>query len=104
MDTSDAKTITVPMTCDDSESYMVVWHTVSLDDGDPAVGALVYSVGSPAKPGDTGGSTTSLGATSASSATSGASAWIVALVGILGLAVGGARGMVLACRRPGQTK
>lgn len=104
VDTSNAKTMTVPMTGDDSESYMVVWHTVSLDDGDPAVGAFVFNVGNPAKPGDTGGSTTSPGATNATSATAGVSAWMVALAGILGIAVGVVAGMVLARRRPGQAK
>src|SRR5689334_23685452 len=43
-DTSDAKTMTDPMAGDDSERYPVVWHTVSLDAGDPAVGAFVFNV------------------------------------------------------------
>ncbi len=100
VDTSDAKTMTVPMTGDDSESYMVLWHTVSLDDGDAAVGAFVFNVGAQAKPGDTGGSTTSPGASSATTTSSGSPIWVVALVGVLGLIIGGAGSMFLVGRRP----
>lgn len=100
VDAGDAKTMTVPMTGDDSESYMVVWHTVSLDDGDPAVGAFVFNVGAQAKSGDTGGSTTSPGASSATTTSAGVSIWVVALVGILGLIIGGAGSMFLAGRHP----
>lgn len=100
VDTSDAKTMTVPMAGDDSESYMVVWHTVSLDDGDPAVGAFVFNVGSPAKAGDGGGSTTTSGTSAAAeSASSGVPGWVVALVGVLGLVIGSAGTFVLAGRR-----
>jgi methionine-rich copper-binding protein CopC len=104
VDTNDAKTMTVPMTGDDSDSYLVVWHTVSLDDGDPAVGAFVFNVGSTAKAGDGGGSTTTSGASAAAeSASSGVPGWVVALVGALGLVIGGAGTFVLAGRR-GQVK
>lgn len=99
VDASDAKTMTVPMTGDDSESYMVVWHTVSLDDGDPAVGAFVFNVGSTAKAGDGGGSTTTSGTSAAESTSSGVSGWVVALVGVLGLIIGSAGTFVLAGRR-----
>jgi len=99
VDTNDAKTMTVPMTGDDSESYMVVWHTVSLDDGDAAVGAFVFNVGSTAKAGDGGGSTTTSGTSTAESTSSGVSGWVVALVGVLGLIIGSAGTFVLAGRR-----
>ncbi len=99
VDTNDAKTMTVPMTGDDSESYLVVWHTVSLDDGDPAVGAFVFNVGSTAKAGDGGGSTTTSGTSTAESTSSGVSGWVVALVGVLGLIIGSAGTFVLAGRR-----
>ena len=100
VDTNDAKTMTVPMAGNDSESYMVVWHTVSLDDGDAAVGAFIFNVGSTAKAGDGGGSTTTTGASAAAeSASSGIPGWVVALVGVLGLVVGSAGAFVLAGRR-----
>jgi methionine-rich copper-binding protein CopC len=100
VDTSDAKTMTVPMAGDDSDSYLVVWHTVSLDDDDAAVGAFVFNVGSPAKAGDGGGSTTPPETTAtAESASSGMPGWVVALVGVLGLVIGSAGTFVLAGRR-----
>lgn|GEM_PF-1095334 len=100
VDTNDAKTMTVPMAGNDSESYMVVWHTVSLDDGDAAVGAFIFNVGSTAKAGDGGGSTTTTGASAAAeSASSGIPGWVVVLVGGLGLVVGSAGAFVLAGRR-----
>jgi len=100
VDTSDAKTMTVPMTGDDSDSYLVVWHTVSLDDGDAAVGAFIFNVGSTAKAGDGGGSTTPPEtAATAESASTGVSGWVVALGGVLGLVIGSAGTFVLAGRR-----
>jgi len=104
VDTNDAKTMTVPMAGNDSESYMVVWHTVSLDDGDAAVGAFIFNVGSTAKAGDGGGSTTTTGASAAAeSASSGIPGWVVVLVGGLGLVIGSVGTFVLAGRR-GQVK
>ena len=99
VDTNDAKTMTVPMTGDDSDSYLVVWHTVSLGDGDAAVGAFIFNVGSTAKAGDGGGATTSGASVAPESASSGAPGWVVALVGALGLVIGGAGTFVLAGRR-----
>lgn len=99
VDTSDAKTMTVPMTGDDADSYLVVWHTVSLDDGDAAVGAFIFNVGSQAKPGDTGGSTTSPGSTNSTSTGSGTPGWVVALVGLVGLLIGSAGTLLLVGRR-----
>lgn len=103
VETSDAKTMTVPMTGDDSESYVVVWHSVSLDDGDPAIGAFLFNVGSPAKTGNNGGSTTSPGTIAASpggaSSSSGAPGWLVALVGIIGLIVGAGGALALTGKR-----
>lgn len=99
VDTSDAKTMTVPMAGDDSDSYLVVWHTVSLDDGDAAVGAFIFNVGSTAKAGDGGGSTTPVASVGAASASSGVPGWVVALVGVLGLVIGSAGTFMLAGRR-----
>lgn len=104
VDANDAKTMTVPMAGDDSESYLVVWHTVSLDDGDAAVGAFIFNVGSTAKAGDGGGSTTPPATTAtAASASTGTPGWVIALVGVLGLVIGSAGTFVLAGRR-NQTK
>ena len=108
VDTSDATTMTVPMTGDDAETYLVVWHTVSLDDGDAAVGAFVFNVGSQAKAGDGGGSTTAeVAGTSgakvgAANASAGVPAWVVALVGIAGLIVGSGGALLFAGRRTKQ--
>ena len=99
VDTNDAKTMTVPMAGDDSESYLVVWHTVSLDDGDAAVGAFIFNVGSTAKAGDGGGSTVPGATVAPESASSGVPGWVVALAGVLGLVVGSAGTFVLAGRR-----
>ena len=103
VDTNDAKTMTVPMAGDDSDTYMVVWHSVSLDDGDAAVGAFVFNVGSQAKPGDTGGSTlspgTAAGAGTSAGGSSGAPVWVVVLVGVIGLVVGSAGALLFAGRR-----
>jgi copper resistance protein C len=101
VDTADAKTMTVPMTGDDSESYLVVWHSVSLDDGDPAVGAFIFNVGDTAKPGDGGGTTTASGTAEVvgSSSPAGTPGWVVALVGIVGLIVGTGATLLLVGRR-----
>ena len=99
VDTSDPTTMTVAMTGNDSDSYLVVWHTVSLDDGDAAVGAFVFNVGSPAKAGDGGGSTTSPAAapsTTSASEASGAPIWVVILVGIIGLIIGSGGALLFA--------
>lgn len=94
VDTSDPKTMTVAMTGDDAESYLVVWHNVSLDDGDPAIGTFSFNVGKQAsQPAPTGGSV------SAPGATGGVPGWAVALVGIAGLIVGSVGTLVLAGRR-----
>src|SRR5262249_8294610 len=41
-----AKTMTVAMKGDDSETYVVVFHTVSADDGDPYTDAYQFTVSS----------------------------------------------------------
>lgn len=90
--TADVKTMTVGMTGDGSEVYLVVWKTVSLDDGDPDIGAFNFFIGNDAAPVSSGGS-------SAASASGGGGlpGWAVALVGIAGLVVG-AGGMYFARR------
>lgn len=96
VNTSDPKTMTAPMTGTDAESYLVVWHNVSLDDGDPDIGAFTFNVGkqasqpAPAPP---------VGATTSPSGTSGVPGWAVALAGILGLVIGSAGTLLLAGRK-----
>ncbi|HEV2239359.1 MAG TPA: copper resistance CopC family protein [Ktedonobacterales bacterium] len=41
---TDLKTMTVPMRGTDAEIYLVVWHNVSADDGDPDTGAFNFLV------------------------------------------------------------
>lgn len=97
VDTSDPKTMTVPMAGDDAESYLVVWHNVSLDDGDPDIGAFTFNVGKQASqptPGSSGGATTTAGSSSG-----GVPGWVVALVGVAGLIVGSGATLLLAGRR-----
>lgn len=100
VDTNDPKTMTVQMTGNDSESYLVVWHNVSLDDGDPAIGSFTFNVGQHASqptatPSDAGGT----GAGNTAGSAQGMPGWVAALAGILGLVVGGAVGFIVARRR-----
>jgi hypothetical protein len=100
---TDLFTMTVNMTGDGSEVYLVEWHTVSADDGDPDIGGFVFHVNTSAgaqatatataKNSGTGGSQKSSGG----SGGSGASGWVVALAAILGLLVGA--GGISALRR-----
>lgn len=92
--TTDAKTMTVSMQGDDSETYLVVWHTVSADDGDPDIGSYSFFVGAA-----TATSTGQPG--SGGSASGGMPIWLGILLGIIGLAAGAAGGVVLARRSLG---
>jgi copper transport protein len=89
---TDAKTMSVSMQGDDSEVYLVVWHTVSADDGDPDVGAYSFFVGT------TSTTSTTTSPTGTTSGTGGMPIWLGILLGIAGLAIGGAGGVVLARR------
>src|SRR5215470_14402273 len=44
VDPSDLKKMSVEMKGTDSESYVVLWNSVSADDGDPAVGSFSFNV------------------------------------------------------------
>lgn len=92
---ADVKTMTVGMTGDGSEIYLVVWKTVSLDDGDADIGAFNFFIGNDAAPARSGNSTTASAAGSGGAAAT--PGWAVALVGIAGLVVG-AGGMYFARR------
>ncbi|MGE5335435.1 MAG: copper resistance protein CopC [Nitrososphaerota archaeon] len=96
VNTSDPKTMTVAMAGTDAESYLVVWHNVSLDDGDPDIGAFTFNVG---KQASQPAPTSSVGATTSANGSSGVPGWVVALVGILGLVIGGVGTFLLAGRK-----
>jgi methionine-rich copper-binding protein CopC len=94
VDSADLKTMTVSMQGDDSEIYLVQWHTVSADDGDPDVGAFTFTVNPNATPAPT---STGTGTTHTTGST-GVSGWAVALVGVVGLLVGAAGGLAVSRR------
>jgi len=91
VDTTDAKTMHVAMHGDDAEVYLVVWHTVSADDGDPDVGAYTFFVG-------TAGATSTTVPGSASSGSGGMPIWLGIVLGLVGLAVGALGGVVVSRR------
>ena len=101
VDRADLTTMTVAMSGDDSENYLVEWHTVSATDGDPDIGAFTFSVSATASTSATTPTATpnsvSAGGGSNSSGSSGAPGWVVALVGVLGLVIGA--GGTLVVRR-----
>jgi methionine-rich copper-binding protein CopC len=86
---SNTKMMVVGMKGDGSDNYMVVWRTVSLDDGAPDIGAFNFFIGSDAAPAPPAPTQVS----------SGMPAWSVALIGVVGLGLGGAGGTLLARRR-----
>ncbi|HEY7982597.1 MAG TPA: copper resistance protein CopC [Ktedonobacterales bacterium] len=81
---ADLKTMTVPMQGTDAEIYLVVWHNVSADDGDPDTGAFNFLVNPSAStktavigPGGQGASTSS-----------GMPVWLGIVLALAGLVVG----------------
>lgn len=99
VDTADLKTMTVGMRGNGADTYLVEWHNVSADDGDPDIGGFVFHVNvNGALP--TGSAALPTGSAASKGSSSGAPAWVVVLVGVLGLIVGGAGG-ALASRRRG---
>lgn len=99
---SDLFSMTVNMNGDDSEIYLVQWHTVSADDGDPDIGGFVFHVDS--SPGAQATATASARSGSSgsgsgkSSGGSGTPGYFIALALIVGLALG-ASGAFMARRR-----
>ena len=94
---NDLTTLRVPMTGDDSEVYLVAWHTVSATDGDPDVGAFSFFVNATGSS-DLAPATTT---TTASQTPTGAPVWLVALIAAAALLVGLAGGVAWArARRP----
>jgi methionine-rich copper-binding protein CopC len=91
VDPNDLTKMSVPMQGDDSEAYLVVWHTVSADDGESAIGA--YSFGVNAAADDLPSTTTT------SSTSSGVQPWLAALIGVIGLGLGALGGFFFARRQ-----
>jgi methionine-rich copper-binding protein CopC len=81
---ADLTTMTVPMRGNDAEIYLVVWHTVSADDGDPDIGGFNFLV----NPSASSIQAVTGGGTAATPASSGMPVWLGALIGVLGLIVG----------------
>lgn len=96
---SDLKTMTVPMTGDGDGVYLVEWHTVSADDGDPDIGGFNFTVNSKATADTTPTATSSQHGTATGGGSGGAPIWLAVLIGVIGLALGGAGGFY-AARRP----
>jgi methionine-rich copper-binding protein CopC len=92
VDPNDLKKMTVPMQGTDSESYLVVWHTVSADDGESAIGSFSFGVNAAADD-------LPSGTTTAPSASSGVQPWLAALIGVIGLILGGVGGYYFARRQ-----
>ncbi|HEX9068677.1 MAG TPA: copper resistance protein CopC [Ktedonobacterales bacterium] len=84
VDTGDLKKMTVPMKGDDSEAYLVVWHTVSADDGEAAIGSYTFGVNAKADDLGSGASADQSGSQE------GITPLFAALIGILGLVLGAA--------------
>ena len=95
-DVSDAKVMSVPIQSDGSEVYVVVWHTVSLADGDPDAGSFTFNIGAGAVPISNASGTEDTAAPSSG----GVPVWMVALVGILGLGIGGVGTAFVLRRKP----
>lgn len=96
VNSSDPKTMTVSMQGDDSETYVVYFHTVSADDGDAFTDAYQFTVSKDA----TASAGTQPGATTSSTTASGGISPLVAvLTAIVGLVVGAAAGYLFAGRR-----
>jgi methionine-rich copper-binding protein CopC len=89
VDRTNTKQMRVSMQGNGSLTYLIAWHNVSLDDGDPDIGAFNIYIGNDAAP------TSSTPSTPSSSGVNGG---IVALIGILGLVIGGAGGFFFARR------
>jgi methionine-rich copper-binding protein CopC len=89
---SDAKSMSIGMKGAGNGIYEVYWHTVSADDGDPDSGVFFFGVGT----GNVLGTGSVTPAPAAS--TSGVAVWVLILVGVLALLVGGGLGAWLARR------
>ncbi|HEV8192607.1 MAG TPA: copper resistance protein CopC [Ktedonobacterales bacterium] len=94
VDNSNLKKMSVPIKGNDADVYVVVWHNVSADDGDPDAGSFSFFIGSDKAP---------TSSTPAAASSSGTPVWVTILVGVLGLIVGGA-GTAFVLRRNAAAK
>jgi copper resistance protein C len=92
VDPNDLKKMSVEMKGNDSEEYVVLWNSVSADDGDPAAGSFSFNVNP--NGGSSGGTTT--GGGSSTNNASGVQPWLAVLIGVIGLIVGGVGGYYFA--------
>jgi methionine-rich copper-binding protein CopC len=92
VDKTDAKKMIVSMKGADHQVYLVVWHTVSADDGDSAVGAFEFGVN--AKSGDL--SETMTGSGNIGGGSIEGTPLFAVLIGVLGIVIGGAGGFAIA--------
>jgi methionine-rich copper-binding protein CopC len=94
---ADLTTMTVPMQGSGAEIYLVVWHTVSADDGDPDTGAFNFLV----NPKPTTVQAVTGGGGSSHSSSSGMPIWLGVLFGVLGVIVGAGGWYLLQRSRAG---
>lgn len=107
VDHADLKTMTVTMTGDQAEVYVVNWYTVSAVEGHHDAGSFRFFVNISPMLKDMLGSQTPSGSSmsssgvmsaNSSSSSSGMPIWLTVLVGVLGLLIGGALAFALARR------
>ena len=95
VDPNDLKKMSVEMKGNDSEEYVVLWNSVSADDGDPAAGSFTFNVNP--NGGSSGGATT--GGGSGANNAGGVQPWLAVLIGVIGLILGGVGGYYFARRQ-----
>lgn len=107
VDHADLKTMTVTMTGNQAEVYVVNWFTVAADDNHHNAGSFRFFVNISPMLKDMLGSQTPSGSSmsssgvisaNSSSSSSGMPIWLTVLVGVLGLLIGGALAFALARR------
>lgn len=95
---TDLKTMTVPMQGSGAEIYLVVWHNVSADDGDPDTGAFNFLVN--AKATTVQAVTGTNGQSTGGGSGTGMPVWLGILLAILGLIVGAGGAWYATSRGP----
>jgi hypothetical protein len=97
VDANDLKKMSVEMLGTGSEEYVVLWNSVSADDGDPAAGSFTFDVNP--NGGSSGGGSTTGGGSNTNNA-GGVQPWLAILMGVIGLILGGVAGYYFARRAP----
>jgi methionine-rich copper-binding protein CopC len=96
VDRADLTKMSVPMKGSGTGTYLVEWHNLSTD-GHALIGAYTFKVSDTVTP--TSGTPAADTSDATASASGGTPGWVVALVGIVGLILGGLGGSLLARRR-----